>query len=106
MIILALGHSLQNDPIQEANPYVEAEARILWELMAAGILREVFYFKDWHSVVLILNCRDLEEARQWLQTLPTAKSRLYDYHVSELVPFQPLRDLFENHHLPTPKFWL
>ncbi len=105
MIILALGHSLRSDPIQEANPFVEAEAKILWELRAAGILREVFYFRDWHSVVLILNCEDLDEARQWILTLPTAKSRLYNYQVTELVPFQPLRDLFENHHLPTPKLW-
>lgn len=82
-----------------------AEAKLLWEFYAAGILLEAFFCDDHRRSILVLKCDSEAEAAQMLAQLPTAKAEFFEYQVSELKPFTALSEIFAGHNLPTPA-WL
>jgi hypothetical protein len=84
---------------------VEADARYLRELYAAGILLEASLCSAWDCVILILQCHSLAEAEHLLGKLPTAKAELFIYELTELTVFPRLIEEFSNYCLPFPS-WL
>jgi hypothetical protein len=66
----------------------------VWELYQADMLRELYFRKDWPSAVLILECADVEEANEVLNTLPLVKERLIAFDIIPLVPYPGFSRLF------------
>ena len=75
-------------------PYLEQEARQAWKLHQAGVIRELYFRQDRSSAVLVLECRDSEEAEQILGSLPLVKSGLITFDIIPLVPYPGFSRLF------------
>jgi hypothetical protein len=73
---------------------LKSEAGVAWELHQAGIIRELYFHKDKHYAVLILECKDEEEARLKLQTLPLVKNKLIAFELIPLVAYDGFARLF------------
>lgn len=65
--------------------HLKAEARRVWELHQAGIIRELYFRDDQPTAVLVLECVDLEAARNVLATLPLVQAGLIEL---ELIPLR------------------
>jgi muconolactone delta-isomerase len=73
-----------------------AEARRVWELQQAGLLREIYFRADATQAVLVLECGDLDEARDVVESLPLVKVGAIDFELIPLVPYPGLRRLFDD----------
>jgi muconolactone delta-isomerase len=85
MKILAIEHELPNATAEQFQQRAHAEALRAWELHQQGIIRELYFRDDRNEAVLVLECDDLETARQILATLPLVEHGLITF---ELIPLK------------------
>ncbi len=86
MKVLALGFDVvaQDDPRFAA--LRPAEARRVWDLAKADVLRVAYFRADRPNGVLLFEVADLAEARAAIDSLPLVAAGLIDF---DLVPLRP-----------------
>jgi hypothetical protein len=94
MKILALEQAIAGVTGEQFHPYLKLEAARAWELYQAGIIRELYFRQDAPRAVLVLECADVEEARQVLVTLPLVQHGLIAFEVIPLAPYPGFARLF------------
>jgi muconolactone delta-isomerase len=94
MKILALEKELPGTTVELFQPLLKPEAARVWELTQSGVLRETYFRLDQHTAVLVLECADAEEARQFLSTLPLVAAGLIDFDIIPLAPYDGFARLF------------
>ena len=87
MKFLAIEKEVPGVTEEQFKPYLKAEAKRALELFQEGIIREIYFKKEQHNAVLILECKDKVKAENILQTLPLVKENLISFEVSQLVPY-------------------
>lgn len=73
---------------------LKAEAKKVWELQQSGIIRELYFHKDKHYAILVLESKDEEEAKDTLQTLPLVKDNLISFELIPLAAYDGFARLF------------
>jgi hypothetical protein len=58
------------------------------------VLRELYFNMDCHTAVLVLECRDVAEARQVLSGLPLVENRLIEFEIIPLAAYPGFERLF------------
>ena len=96
MMILALEKELPGVTGEQFRHHLKAEAARVWELYQAGVFRQLYFRQDWPAAVLILECVDVEEASQVLNTLPLVREGLIAFDVIPLVPYPGFSRLFAD----------
>ena len=96
MKILAIEKEIPGVTDEEFRPHLKAEAAKVWELYQAGVFRELYFRQDWPGAVLVLECEDVEEANDVLDTLPLVKERLITFDIIPLVPYPGFARLFSE----------
>jgi hypothetical protein len=95
MRILALENPRPGAKQEDFAPHLRSEARAVWELEQADVVREV-YFTEAHDAVLILECASVEDARAALSTLPLVKADVVSFTLIPLKPYDGYQRLFEK----------
>jgi muconolactone delta-isomerase len=72
----------------------KAEAARVWELYQAGVFRELYFRQDRSDAVLVLECSDVAEANQVLNTLPLVREGLIAFDIIPLTPYPGFSRLF------------
>ena len=87
MKFLALEHDLPGISAagQLNASLLKDEAQCAWELYQAGGIRELYFRADRHAAVLVLECANVEEAREVLSTLPLVREKIVEF---ELIPLK------------------
>jgi hypothetical protein len=93
--ILALEVEAPDAPAEAFGPMARAEAATLWDLVQAGIVRETYFRSDRTDAVLVLECRDLDEARDRLASLPFVRAGLIRFELIGLRPYPGFARLFD-----------
>lgn len=96
MKILAIETEVPNTSGQDFKPYLKAEALRVWELYQSEIFRELYFDKNKHNAVIILECKDTKEAEEYLKTLPLVKEGLIYFNIIALEPYSGFSRLFNN----------
>lgn len=94
MKILALEHELPTASAERFQQYAKDEARKVWELYKAGVIREANFRLDRSEAVLVLECQTVEEAREALSTLPFVQGRLITFELIPLKAYSGFERLF------------
>jgi muconolactone delta-isomerase len=94
MKILAIEKEMPGVTAEEFRPHLKAEAAEVWKLYQAGVFRELYFSQDQHSAVLVLECADVKEANQVLNTLPLVKEGLIAFDIIPLIPYPGFSRLF------------
>lgn len=76
-------------------PHLRDEARQGWELYKEGVIREMYFRDDKPEAVLILECKDVNEAREKLASLPLVKKGMISFELIPLRPYHGYERLFE-----------
>ena len=95
MKILAIEKEFASKTAEDFQPHLEAEARRVWELYKKGVIREIYFRADRTSAVLILECENLEEAKEKLSTLPLVQEDLIYFDFIPLAPYPGFERLFK-----------
>jgi muconolactone delta-isomerase len=98
MKILALERDKQGATDADFAPHLKAEAARVWELYQQGVVRELYFHRDEHTAVLVLEAESVDVAREVLGTLPLVKSGLINFELIPLVPYSGFERLFERSH--------
>ena len=96
MKILAIEHEIPGGASEDYQRVAGDEARQVWELVQVEKIREIYFRRDQDRAVILLECRDIEEAQAVLATLPMVKEGLIDFELIPLKPYPGLARLFEN----------
>jgi hypothetical protein len=94
MKILALEHELPNINAERFQQYAMEEARKVWELTQAGMIRETYFRADRNEAVLMLECASVEEAQEKLSTLPFVRNGLIAFEFIPLKAYPGFERLF------------
>ena len=95
MKILAIEKEVPGVTADQFTPHLKkAEAARVWELYQAGVFRELYFRQDRPDAVLILECADVAEASQVLNTLPLAREELIAFDIIPLIPYPGFSRLF------------
>ena len=78
---------------QFTQPLLQREAGRAWELYQSGIIREMYFHRDQHIAVLMLECADVDEARAALDTLPLVQAG-FDFDLMPLIAYSGFARLF------------
>jgi len=96
MKILALEHELPGAAAGQFQQYAKEEARKVWELHQAGIIRELYFRADKNDAVLVLECESTIEAQEILATLPFVQAGLISFELIPLKTYLGFARLFEE----------
>ncbi len=96
MKILAIEKELPGIVPGSFKPHLKAEAAKVLDLYHSGVIREFYFDDDRHRAVLILECKDAEEARAVLTALPLVRERLIDFDIFPLSPYTGFERLFSK----------
>jgi len=77
-------------------PHLRDEAKQGWELYKEGFIREMYFREDKPEAVLILEAKDVDEAKVKLSTLPLVKNGLITFELIPLRPYHGFERLFGN----------
>ena len=94
MKILAIEHERPDLTAGDFQPHLAAEAARAWELHQAGLIRELYYCPERSAAVLVLECTNLEHARQVLDTLPLVQAGLIEFELLALAAYPGFARLF------------
>jgi hypothetical protein len=94
MKILAIEKERAGSRADDFMPHLAAEARQVWHLYQAGVIREIYFRADQNSAVIILECEDMAAAEAELATLPLVESNLIHFDLIPLAPYPGYARLF------------
>ena len=94
MKILAMEVEVEGIRPRQYEPHLKAEAQRVWELYQNGVIRELYFRADRSEAVLMLECTNMDEAKQILESLPLVKAGLITFEVIPLVPYPGFARLF------------
>ncbi len=94
MKILAMEIGTSGIGPEQYQPHLKAEAQHVWELYQSGAIRELYFRADRSEAVLMLECTDINEAQQILQSLPLVKAGLITFEIIPLLPYPGFIRLF------------
>lgn len=81
------------DPAR-AREVLVREARRVWELEQADVIREAFFRADRDEAILVLEADGVEEARRILASLPLVAAGTIEFELIPLRPYPGLARLF------------
>lgn len=96
MKILALEHELPTATAEGFKKHAKDEARKVWDLVQAGVVREANFRTDRSEAVLVLECQTMDEAREALSVLPFVKNQLISFELISLKSYSGFERLFEK----------
>jgi len=94
MKILALEHEAPNATADGFQQYAKDEARKVWELVQASVIRESYFRADRGEAVLVLECQSVREAREILSTLAFVQNKLISFELIPLIAYSGFERLF------------
>ena len=95
MKILALERDLPGTTAESFEPHLEAEARAVWELMQAGVIREIHFRQDRSEAVILMEAGSTQQAKEALAGLPLVQAGLIEFEVIGLQPYPGFARLFK-----------
>jgi len=87
MKILAVEKELPDLKPADFEPYLKEEAQRVLELYQSGIIREIYFGKEEHNAIIIMECSDAAHAAELLNDLPLVKNNLINFRITELIPY-------------------
>ena len=87
MKILAIEKEKTDVTADDLREHLKAESKKVLDLYEEGIIREIYFHRDNHTAIIILECMDEEEAGNFLLELPLVKAGLIEFEITPLIPY-------------------
>ncbi len=94
MKILAIERENPGLTSKDFKPYLDHEAKMVWELYEKGVIREIYFGAEEHNAHIVLECENLEKAQNILNDLPLVRNNLIKFDLTTLIPYNGFNRLF------------
>jgi hypothetical protein len=81
--------------LDDLRPYLREEVANVWRLWKAGVVRENYARADVGGVVIVFECRDVAEAKRYVEDFPLSKAGLIEWEYIAVGAPLPLEFLFD-----------
>ncbi|MCG6912359.1 superoxide dismutase [bacterium BMS3Abin03] len=95
MKILAIEKETSGKTGKDFEPHLKNEAKEVWNLYREDFIREIYFNKEKHTAILILECENEKEADLKLNSLPLVKEKLIQFELIPLIPYDGFSRLFK-----------
>jgi hypothetical protein len=95
MQILAIDKIAEGVTAEVLEPHLPEELAATIELYLKEKIRTFYFRKDRVGVVFILECENIQEARETLSTLPMVERNLLNFDLIPIGPLMPLGRLLK-----------
>jgi len=95
MKILAIEKEIEGKRQELFLSHLKSEASEVWRLYQDDVIREIYFDDENHRAILILECKDVKEAKERLSELPLVKEQLIQFEVIALSPYPGYSRLFK-----------
>jgi len=96
MKIIAIEHEIKGADTSGFAAHGKAEAQQVWQLYLEGIIREPYFRQGKNEAVLILECDSIDQAQNYLATLPFVREKLIRFELIPLSPYPGFSRLFKS----------
>ncbi len=96
MKIIAVDNFKPGVTLDDLRPYLRDEVSNVWRLWKAGIVRENYARADVGGVVIVFECKDVDEAKCYVADFPLTKAGLIEWQYIALGAPLPLEYLFDS----------
>ena len=96
MKMIAIEKEVEGKKAKDFEPFLEDEAKKVWELHQRNDIREIYFRGDQKAAVLILECESVEKAEEILSQLPLVREKLIYFEIIPLVPYPGFERLFRT----------
>ena len=96
MKIIAYDNFKPGVVLDDLRPYLREEVANVWRLWKAGVVRENYARADVGGVVIVFECRDVEEAKRYVEDFPLSKAGLIEWQYIAVGAPLPLEFLFDS----------
>ena len=96
MKILALEKEIPGITEEQCIPLLRSEAERAWDLYQKGVIRELYFRADRSEAVIILECNDVHEASDAINSLPLVKNGLIAFELIPLMAYPGFARLFQS----------
>ena len=98
MKVLALENEIKGALKEDFKKHSKAEALQVWNLYKSEKIREIYFRGDQDSALIILECKNVEEAEEILSSLPFVKNKLIYFDIIPLRSYPGFERLFKNNY--------
>jgi muconolactone delta-isomerase len=92
--IIALERERVDEGSRDYASHLEDEARAIWNLAQAGVIREIYFRDDRPQAIIVLEADSVQEAQDILARLPLVQAGLIEFEVIGLRPYPGFDRLF------------
>ena len=96
MKIIAYDNFKPGVTMETIKPYLWEEVANVWRLWKAGIVRENYARADVSGVVIVFECKDVDEVKRYVDDFPLSKRGFLDWSFILLDAPLPLEFLFDS----------
>jgi muconolactone delta-isomerase len=94
MKVLALEKELNKE---SGNPDLMVnEAERVYKLYKENKIREIYFQKQNHTAVIVLEVQDISEARNIISSLPLVENKIVEFDLIELIPYNGLDRIIDK----------
>jgi|WetSurSiteA1Bulk_404760.scaffolds.fasta_scaffold41836_2 hypothetical protein len=72
------------------------EAERVYKLYKEDKIREIYFHKQNHTAVIVLEVQDISEARNIISSLPLVENKVIEFDLIELIPYNGLDRIFDK----------
>lgn len=94
MKILAIEKEVEGSDPKLFSLHIRNEALKVYEYYQKGVIRKIYFRKNKNEAILILECNDENEAKNFIKTLPLVENGLIDFEIIPLQPYPGFERLF------------
>jgi hypothetical protein len=73
---------------------LKAEARCLYDLQQASVIRQVYFREDTKSAVIEWECVSISEVKEFIGTFPLVMAGMIHFEIIPLIPYSGYSRLF------------
>jgi muconolactone delta-isomerase len=99
MQILAIENEVPGVSEEAFKPLLKEEAKRVYDLYQAGVIRATYFRRDGPGAVLLFECDGVKEANEIISSLPLVKAKLVAFDVIPLAPYPGFARLFTEEFL-------
>jgi muconolactone delta-isomerase len=75
---------------------MELEAQRVYELYKKDKIRQIYFQKQKHTTVIVLEVEDISEARNIISSLPLVENKIIEFDLIELIPYNGLDRIIDQ----------
>ena len=88
MKVIVIAHRNQSAQPKEFEPFLQEDSNHVLKLIKMDVIREVYSRNDKKGAIMVVECKDEDDAKQIMSELPLFKANLLNFEIYGVSPYR------------------